>query len=66
MKSVINSLAEVDDSDWNAHYHRMVAGLKKKMVGSGTIKAGAAVYLESVPVPFLRGSFGVIILDLVR
>ena len=48
-----NGLADITDAEFNAHYDRMVTALHS-LADSGKVQAGATVYLETVPMPFLR------------
>jgi hypothetical protein len=48
-----NCLADITDAEFNAHYDRMVKALNS-LVDSGQVQAGANVYLETVPMLFLR------------
>ncbi len=48
-------LATVTDAEYDAHYGRMVTAIRGLM-DSGQMQGGASVYLEAVPVPFLRAA----------
>jgi hypothetical protein len=46
-------LATIMDTDYDAHYERMVKAIHK-LVDSGRVQKGVSVYLETVPMTFLK------------
>jgi hypothetical protein len=48
-----NGLANINDAEYSAHYHRMVMA-SRALVNSGQVQSGTVARLETVPVPFLR------------
>jgi hypothetical protein len=48
-------LATITDAEYDAHYGRMVTAIRE-LVDSGQVQGGTSVYLETVPVPFLKAA----------
>ena len=46
-------LATITDAEYNAHYDGVVSGIQQ-LIDSGQVKKGATVFLETVPIPFLK------------